>query len=69
MKRMICSVTICCLFVFLATNFAQAKFGVQLPFLDGRAYECTQNSQDEPTHGYDETRYDRLFNILGHKIN
>gem|GEM_PF-5548705 len=54
---------ICCLFVFLAANFAQAKFGVQLPFLDGRAYECMQNSDDSPSHGDKLTRYDLDFGM------
>jgi hypothetical protein len=30
-------------------QLAFAKFGVQLPFLDGHYYECTQNSEDGPT--------------------
>ena len=34
MKKVIFSTMVFCLAPFLTTNFAQAKFGVQLPFLD-----------------------------------
>jgi hypothetical protein len=36
---------------------------VQLPFPDGYRYQCTQNSNDTPTHNADSTRYDLDFGM------
>lgn len=36
---------------------------VQLPFVDGGAFECSQNSNDTPTHNYPSTRYDLDFGM------
>lgn len=36
---------------------------VQLPFYDGKAYYCTQNSNNTPTHQFDSTRYDLDFDM------
>lgn len=38
-----------------------ATMQVQLPFVDGNAYECLQNSNDTPTHNGTSTRYDLDF--------
>ena len=63
MKKVIFSAMVFCLSLSFTTNFAQAKFGVQLPFLDGHAYECMQNSDDSPSHGDKLTRYDLDFGM------
>ena len=60
-KKNVVLFAVCCLDVFFMISSAQAKFGVQLPFLDGQAYECTQNSQDTPTHNGLYTKYDLDF--------
>ena len=58
MKILVVSVVILSSF-----NLAYARFGVQLPFLDGHAYECKQNSNDRPSHDISQTRYDLDFGM------
>lgn len=55
--------------VLLGAVFCQNAFAedpvmqVQLPFYDGKAYRCTQNSDDTPTHQSTSTKYDLDFRM------
>jgi len=42
----------------LAVNSTPVVMQVQLPFNDGEAFACTQNSNGDTSHFYDNTRYD-----------
>lgn len=49
--------------------FASPVTSVQLPFVEGTANQCTQNSNDTPTHDGNSTFYDLDFGMLvGTKI-
>lgn len=47
--------------VHTVTNASTTVMDVQLPFCDGKEYQCTQNSDDTPTHQSNSTFYDLDF--------
>ena len=52
-----------CLVSVIRVDVVQAKFGVQLPFLDGHGYRCAQNWNGNVSHQYNSTKYDLDFGM------
>ncbi len=52
MKRV--TAVFCSMLFFCCPIATFAAVQTQLPFLDGAMFECTQNSDDSPTHGRDQ---------------
>jgi hypothetical protein len=61
--RMVFMIVILLGTVFSRGACADPVMQVQLPFYDGKAYRCTQNSDDTPTHQMASTKYDLDFNM------
>ena len=75
-KKIVCSLLV--MVFWLGNALAQnISMRVQLPFVDGERFECTQNSDDAPTHGRNDkyevvdalaTKFDLDFNLSGGTI-
>ena len=63
MNRVVSLVALIVGAIFFRIVIADPVMQVQLPFYDGKAYRCTQNSNDTPTHQFDSTRYDLDFDM------